>query len=266
MKRPTVKVFKYISSFLLVLSFLSTQAQVLKLNGVYQGDNLYVMNPFSSSGVGFCIQEVRINNQISTDEIASSAFEIDLKQFNLKIGDPIEIVIKHKSNCKPKILNPNVIQIKSTFNISRIEVGRDKILRWSTTEESGSLDYIVEQYRWNKWVKIGKVKGQGSKNLNQYTFQVSPHSGQNKFRVKQIDFSKKPRYSKDAIFRSMSPAVTIKKSSKSIDFSSSTMYEIYDYYGNVVLIGDGESVDLSKLKPGEYFLNYDNKMDTFKVK
>jgi len=257
---------KYLLSIILVLATLFAFSQEIRLKGIYQGDNLYVMNPFSSSGVGFCIQEVRVNNKISTDEIASSAFEIDLSQYHFKLGDPVEVVIKHKSGCTPKILNPNVIQARSTFKTTKIEVGRDKILRWTSIGETGSLDYIVEQYRWNKWVKVGVVKGKGGATANQYSFKINPHSGQNKFRIKQIDYTKKARYSKDAIYRSMSPQITFKKSGNTIKFSQTTMYEIYDYYGNIVKKGNSDSIDISKLKKGEYFLNYDNKMDTFKKK
>jgi len=259
---------KYILNIILIsFSFLAF-GQQLTLNGVYQGDNLYVMNPFSSSGVGFCIQEVRVNDKVSTDEIASSAFEIDLSQYNLKKGDAVKIVIKHKQGCNPKILNPNVIQTKSTFRATKIVVGRDKILRWTTTGETGSLDFIIEQYRWNKWVKLGKVKGKGGNKTNQYTFKIIPHSGQNKFRVKQIDHSKKARYSQDAVYRSMLPQVSFeyKKSNNEIKFSSLTMYEIYNGFGNIVLKGTGESVNVQKLKAGNYYLNYDNKMDAFKKK
>jgi len=261
-----VSLKKYVTSLILMFTVLFVEGQELKLSGIYQGDNLYVMNPFAANGVGFCIQEVRVNNKLSTDEIGSSAFEIDLSQYNFKIGDPVSIVIKHKSNCQPKVLNPNVIQTKSTFKVSKIEVGKDKVLRWSTTDESGALDFVVEQYRWNKWVKLGKVKGLGGNKPNQYTFNVSPHSGQNKFRVKQIDYSKKPRYSPDATFNSLSPFVSFKISKTEIVFSMPTMYEVYDGYGNVVLVGNGTNADISKLKVGEYFLNYDNKMETFKKK
>ena len=257
---------KYLISFILLLFFSISFAQEIKLKGIYQGDNLYIMNPFSSSGVGFCIQEVRVNNKVSTDEIASSAFEIDLSQYHFKTGAAIEIIIKHKAGCLPKVLNPNVIQAKSTFNVSKIEVGRDKILRWNTTNETGSLPFIIEQFRWNKWVKIGSVEGKGGNKANLYTYKINPHSGQNKFRIKQIDFTKKARYSKDAIFRSMLPQVTFKKDKSTIIFSQSTMYEIYNYYGNIVVKGSGDKIDISKLKSGDYFLNYDNKMDTFKKK
>lgn len=248
--------------FLLTFSF----AQEVKLNGIYQGDNLYVMNPFSSSGVGFCIQEVKINDKVSTDEIASSAFEIDLSQYHFNSGDPIEVTIKHKRGCAPKVLNPNVIQAKSTFTISKIEIGRDEILRWTSANEAGSLPFIIEQYRWNKWVKIGTVEGKGKAKSTLYTFKTTPHSGQNKYRVKQVDYTKKPRYSDDALFRSMLPQVTFKKEKGFIKFSEKTMYEVYDYYGKIVAKGNQEIFDISKLKDGEYFLNYDNKMDTFKKK
>jgi len=257
---------RYLTSLFFIFTIFTLNAQELSLKGIYQGSNLYVMNPFASSGVGFCIQEVKVNDKISTDEIASSAFEIDLSQYHFKTGDPIEIRITHKSGCTPKILNPNVVYAKSTFDISKIEVGNDKILRWTTTKEAGSLDFIIEQFRWNKWVKIGTVKGKGTASVHPYSFKITPHSGQNKFRVKQIDYSKNPRYSKDAVYRAILPAVTYKKSSNQIIFSTNTMYEIYNYYGNIVMKGNAEKIDLTQLSAGDYFLNYDNKMDTFRKK
>ena len=260
--------YKYLLSIFFGIIFLFSSAQKIELRGIYQGDNIYVMNPFSSSGVGFCIQEVSVNGKVSTDEIASSAFEIDLSQYNFKLGDPIYILIKHKESCLPRIINPNVIQAKSTYKISTIEVGRDQVLRWSTTSETGALDFYIEQFRWNKWVRVGKTKGKGGPSKNQYSYTITTHSGQNKFRIKQIDFTKKARYSKEAIFRSMSPEVTFKynKASDKIEFSSSTSFEIFNGYGNIEMKGEGEFADIKKLKPGNYYLNFDNKMDSFKKK
>jgi hypothetical protein len=49
-----------------------------------------------------------------------------------------------------------------------------------------------------------------------------------------------------------------------ITFSASTLYEIYDQYGNIVKRGYAASVDVSTLKKDLYYLNYDNKMgETF---
>jgi hypothetical protein len=226
------------------------------------------MNPFSSSGVGFCVFEVTVNGKVTTDEINSSAFEIDLSIFQFAMGDKVTIAIKHKDNCVPKVLNPEVLKPKSTFNVSLINVEKDGNLKWSTSGESGKLTFVVEQYRWNKWVKVGEVEGKGTSGSNSYSLKVHPHSGNNKFRVKQIDYSKKPRYSPEADFKSMSPPVSItsKKFETEITFSGETMYEIYDYYGNIVLKGNGSKVDITALKKGEYFINFDNTMDQFKKK
>lgn len=46
-------------------------------------------------------------------------------------------------------------------------------------------------------------------------------------------------------------------------FTSETLFEVYDSYGNIVKKGFGEKVDVSNLKKGIYYLNYDNKTDTF---
>lgn len=256
-------------SFLIFTSLhLYTKAGEIVIEGVFQGKNIYVMNPFASSGVGFCVYEVTVNGKVSTDEINSSAFEIDLSVYQFNIGDKVTIVIKHKDNCVPKVLNPEVLKPKSTFNTTSIEVTRDGYLKWTTTDESGKLPFIVEQYRWNKWIKVDEIEGKGNAGTNTYQVKVYPHSGNNKFRVKQVDYTKKPRYSKEVVYKSLQPPVTIlnKKFENEIVFSAETMYEIYDYYGNRILKGIGSKVDISGLKKGDYFINYDNTMDQFKKK
>jgi len=255
---------------MLIITLLQSNlfASEIIIDGIFQGKNIYVMNPFASSGVGFCVYEVTVNGKVSTDEINSSAFEIDLSVYQFNIGDKVTIVIKHKDNCVPKVLNPEVLKPKSTFNTTSIEVTRDGTLKWTTTGESGKLPFIVEQYRWNKWIKVDEVEGKGTSGTNTYSVKVSPHSGNNKFRVKQIDYTKKPRYSQDVLFKSLQPPITItsKKFDTEITFSGQTMYEIYDYYGNRILKGIGSKIDISGLKKGEYFINYDNTMDQFKKK
>ena len=115
---------------LLILSGILTtkgisQNNVIILEGNYQGKNLYVQNPFGSGGVGFCVTEVLVNGNITTDEVNSSAFEIDFKPHKLAIGDKVEIKIKHKENCKPKVLNPEVLKPKSTFEVISMTIEKD---------------------------------------------------------------------------------------------------------------------------------------------
>lgn len=264
----SIKMKKLIILFFAAVTFSFAFGGEIKLDGIYQGKNLFVQNPFTASGVGFCVIEVLVNGKMSTDEINSSAFEIDLSVYQLQIGDKISIIVKHKENCTPKILNPEVLKPKSTFKVSAINVEKDGTIKWATTGESGKLDFVVEQFRWNKWVKIGVVEGKGSTGTNNYSIKSYPHSGENKFRVKQTDGSGKPRFSDEVKFRSMSPPVSFspKKAENEITFSNETMYEIYDSFGNIVLKGNGLKVDVIKLKKGDYFLNFDSQMSDFKKK
>jgi len=260
--------FAFLLSIIFNITVFSAQIHV---EGIYRGENLYIMNPFSSSGIGFCVSEVKVNGQITTDEINSSAFEIDFSSFNLKLGDKVSVDITHKDGCSPKILNPEVLKPKSTYMLQYITVDKTGILRWATTGEKGKIPFIIQEFRWNKWINIGKVDGKGTSEKNIYSKKVYFHSGINKFRVKQTDYSKRAKYSAEAKFLSLMPAVTFtpgngREASKEIIFSTKTKYEIYNYYGSLIKRGTSNKVDVSKLKKGTYFLNYDNKTESFNKK
>jgi len=265
-----MKRYSFVFILLVQSVWAFAQGGVIIIEGNYQGKNLYVQNPFASGGVGFCVTEVYVNGNLTTDETQSSAFEVDFKPHKLNIGDKVEIKIKHKDDCRPKVLNPEVLKPKSTFEVISMSVTADGSLKWSTKGESGKLPYVVEQFRWNKWVKVGEIDGKGTAATNDYEYKVAPHSGKNQFRVKQTDYSGQPRLSKPVDYTSNSCDVTFspQKVSKDINFECSgkpteTMYEIYDQYGNIVKRGFGNKIDCSNLPKGGYFLNYDNKMGEF---
>ncbi len=255
----------------LILSFKGfSQDGVIILEGNYQGKNIYVQNPFGNGGIGFCVTEVLVNGNITSDETNSSAFEIDFKLHKLAIGDPVEVKIKHKDECKPKVLNPEVLKPKSTFEIISMTIEADGTLKWATKSETGKLAFAIEQYKWNKWLKVGEVDGIGTPITNNYSFKTTIHSGKNQFRVRQTDHNGQPRLSKTVEFTSDILEVTFApvKVSKVINFIVAdkpyeTMYEIYDQYGVMVKKGFGSSIDASNLTKGGYFLNYDNKMGEF---
>ena len=158
---------------------------------------------------------------------------------------------------------------RSTFNIESIKIDpKTGRLIWVTSGEMGSLPFIVEQYKWNKWVKVGEVPGKGTPSLHSYSVPVHFHSGLNRFRVKQVDYTKKPHYSQVITYKSNTPPVTFKpgngkKVSDKIYFSAPTDYEIYDYYGRLKLKGYSKTVDVSSLPKGTYFINYGNKTEIF---
>jgi hypothetical protein len=260
----------------LVFLFISMNsfASFLVLEGNYQGKNLYVQNPFASGGVGFCTIKVMVNENVTTDEWNSSAYEIDLSLHKLKIGDAVTIKIEHKEGCVPKVLNPEVLKPKSTFEVIDMQVSPSGKLTWKTTGENGKLPFVIEQNIWNKWIPVGEVDGAGTPGEHSYDFQLTPHSGENKVRVKQVDYTNKPRYSQPKTFTD--PSV------KAVDFAPKkvkntplkfveagtdkpvkTRFEIYDSYGNIVKKGYADNVDLSGLKAGAYYINYDNKNEQF---
>ncbi|KJS07056.1 MAG: hypothetical protein P1U44_02245 [Vicingaceae bacterium] len=255
-------IFTFILAFFTVIS---SYAGVIVLEGHYQGKNLYVQNPFAGTGVGFCTFEVTINGDVTTDEVNSSAFEIDFTAFQLKVGDPVIVKIKHKDDCKPKVLNPEVLKPKSTFEIVNMNISKEGNFEWTTSNETGKLTFVVEQFRWNKWIKVGEVDGVGTSTENKYEFKIEPHSGENKFRVKQIDYSGKPRYSQAARYVSTKGEITFSpiKVKDIITFTDETLFEVYDSYANIVKKGYGNSIDVTNLKKGIYYLNYDNKSETF---
>lgn len=260
----------FLSAFVCFLWVFTSWSTSLSIEGTYQGKNLYIQNPMDDDGFGYCATKVTVNGDIMPGGTNMGAFEIDFANFNIAIGDPVFIVIEHNDGCKPKILNPEVLLPRSTFVTTGINITNSGKLTWTTTGESGKLPYIIEQYRWNKWVTVGEVQGKGTSGSNSYEFLVTPHSGENTIRVVQIDHSGSKRTSKEVKFTSSVPAVTKSpvKVKESISFTANgqpveTRYEIYDAYGNIVKKGVGSSVNCSNLLSGAYYINFDNVNEKF---
>ena len=227
------------------------------------------MNPFAGDGVGFCVSKVTVNDQVTTDEINSSAFEIDLSVFEFSVGDKIVVEVAHKDNCTPKILNPEVLKPRSSFDIVSMRIDRkSKKLTWSTKGEKGSLPFYVEQFRWNKWIRLGTVEGKGKPGENHYSYDVIAHSGLNKYRVRQRDFTGEDNISRPKSYRSKKDPVSYepRKPDDKITFSAKTLYEIYDMYGVRKRKGYGKEVDVRDLPKGDYYLNYDAQTEVIKIK
>lgn len=261
----TMKKLLLIPAFLITATGLQAQSK-LTVEGNYQGKNLYVQNPYASGGVGFCTIKVTVNGNTTSDAIESSAYEIDLSIHKLKVGDVVSVVIEHKLDCAPKVLNPEVLKPRSTYEIVNMSVTPAGKLTWKTKNENGKLPFVIEQYVWNKWITVGEVDGKGTPSENSYEFQLTPHSGENKVRLKQVDYTGKPNPSQAKTFTDPSiQAVDFnpKTVKEKITFTSKTRYEIYDSYGNIVKKGYAADVDCTNLKKGAFYINFDNKDSQF---
>lgn len=245
-------------------------AAKLSLEGVYQGKNIYVQNPTDASGFGFCISKIYVNGDLMPISLNSATLIINLKALKMAIGEPVFLVIHHSDDCTPKIVNTEVLLPKSTFQLNAISVSNSTDLTWSTTGESGKLNFLIEQYKWDKWVIVGEVMGQGTATLNNYSFKLFPHSGKNEVRVSQIDNTLKKRSSRSTTFISTISAVS-KSPTKVKDFITfksnnaevETYFEVFDAYGNILKSGKASKVDCRKLLNGLYYLNFDSKTEKF---
>jgi len=235
----------------------------LILKGVYQGKNLYVQNPFVNES--FCILKTTVNDKPDKGDCGGSTFELDLRCIvggKLEIGDSLKIKIFHKPECKPKVLNPQVLNPPSTFEMISIKVDSSGTLKWETKLESGRLPYIIEQFKWNYWVKISEVLGKGEKEKNSYSIKLKFTTGKNIIRLKQVDYTSVPRYSEKIEYFSSQPEVKLESKivTDRIIFSDSTFFEIFDIWANPVRKGYDKTIDCIDLPKGIYYLNYENKM------
>jgi hypothetical protein len=128
--------------------------------------------------------------------------------------------------------------------------------------------FEIEQYRWEKWVRVGTVNSKDSISLNTYSCKIIPHYGKNLFRVKLVDPKGNITYSNPVKLQSKTPEVMLVKTTveTSIEFTGETLYQIYDEKGIRLLNGSGSNVDVSSLMAGKYWVNYDNKTELIKKK
>jgi hypothetical protein len=249
-----------LSLFSLVLFSFGVFANI-SIEGHFQGKNLFIQNPEDDLGLGYCISNATVNGEPVPGGIGVSAFEIDFaNDFNVKVGEHVFIVLEHEEGCRPKILNPEVLLPKSTFSVTKMNITPEGAVSWTTTGEQGKLPFVIEQLRWAKWVNVGEVNGIGTAGENEYLYELTPHSGENKIRVVQVDHSGRKRTSDAITFQSnvsevKSPTGKVKDE---IKFSGETRFEIYDAYGKIVKKGIGTIVNVTNLKKGAYYVNFDN--------
>jgi len=80
-----------------------------QIEGHYYGENLYIQNPFSSKGIGYCIKQVIVNDIPLEDNIISTTFEIDFETLGIEVGQEVKVVIRHDDDCSPTIINAEVL-------------------------------------------------------------------------------------------------------------------------------------------------------------
>lgn len=250
--------------FPILLAFvfsLQLHAETLEFTGRYQGKDLIVSNSLTSDS-SYCVTEVRVNGKRTSDRIESHAFAIDLGALDLALGDSVHVAIDTKEDCGVRVVNAQVLEVRSTclYTFAGLDMEGLKFT-WKTEEEVGKLPFVVQQFRWNRWMNISEVMGKGTPEENTYHVSISTHHGENRFRVYQQDLIGRHFSDPVVAVNEVTPEVriTTEKIRKSVSFSSETDYEVYNAYGQLLIAGRGATIDLSTLEKGTYYLNFGNK-------
>ncbi|MDA3820782.1 MAG: hypothetical protein PF590_10010 [Candidatus Delongbacteria bacterium] len=244
-----------------VLLTLNSLAEITRVEGIFQGKNLFVQNSLVDDKKGeFCIKSVAINGEEIPDEVRSSAFVVSLDRMGLELGEKITIVFRHENNCAPLVINPEVLKPLSTYKIAHHEL-KDGYLVFETTNESSKLSFFVEEYRWDRWLSIDEIMGEGGPGNNTYKVKIFPHKGINMYRMKQIDHMNRVHFSDTMEYQLDIETVKLKtpgRVTNEIVFSKETLYELYNSFGERVRFGGGAVIDVSDLPNDFYFLSFGN--------
>lgn len=155
----------------------------INITGKYQGDNLYIQNPFAADRISYCTEQVFVNNDLILAHPAVSAFEIDLSY--LPVGAPISIRIVHKDDCAPMVVNPQAIVSEDGFRFLTFII-ESETLKWITTNEAVSCHFYIERLEEDSWVEVADIPAKGRQTNNFYKLPTTHFEGVNTYRIKFV--------------------------------------------------------------------------------
>ena len=181
------------------LIILPLKGQELKLEGVYQGKDLYIQNPMATNYAEFCVQQVYVNDKMVAEKLRTSAFVVRLS--HLKVGDPVRVRIIHKGSCQPKVLNPQVIRAEALgFQFRALEVGSDS-LRWLTAGEHDAGLFVLERYQEDHWEPLLSREVEQTDQADVVTVPIDHNNRMNRYRVRLVEKRGKVYYSQEKEYK-----------------------------------------------------------------
>lgn len=249
--------------FLALLQTLPAAAQdTTRFSGLYNGKNLYVQNPLTTEGKGYCAQEVFVNGSLLMAAPQASAFVINLNHIPPKTH--VSIAIVHAGGCAPKLINPQVLLEASNFSFLALSVDSAQLL-WRTQAEKENGKFFAEKYQNGAWQTVQVLPARGKQTENAYSVGVRMHAGENKFRIKYLQQDGQVYYSREVPFISDKAPVSFSPTrvSDKIYLSAPTDYLIVNAEGRVLMKGFGKEILLAHLSSGLYYLRIENRKEKF---
>ena len=240
-------------------SFAQENTQEIRIEGRYNGKNLFLQNPIHKSYDSFCIEEIQLNSEVLLRSPRSSAVEIRLDHLPFRAA--VHIRILHKKSCRPKVINPEVL-LRVGYTTFSYFYSKENKLYWRTEGEEPDASYTVEFLNGDAWEKEATIL---RSDLSAYMY--SPKQlveGVNKFRVKYSS-STFSLYSTDVEILLRETIITFSPQvvRDRMTLSERTYFEILDAKQNIILKGTATRIPLRKLKPGDYFIVLDGKTYPF---
>ena len=147
-----------------------------------------------------------------------------------------------------------------------LEMG-DSVLSWTATENSLKVTYVVQQFRWNKWVNWDTIEGKSKGDTTKYSANIAKyfHSNENVFRVnpkvkeKVIANSQNVKHLEKNLDIQLPRLVYYNKNAPmDVTFNKPTWFEVYNKFGTLLIHGYGISFSRKGFPRDVYYVNYDN--------
>ena len=151
---------------------------------------------------------MRVNGQETTDQVNSHVFEIDLRSQGISLGKGVAIRLLHRPGCAPRILNPEVITPSPGFERVEFVANPNGEVSWVTSEERGRMPFVLQQFKWGKWVDGVRIDGLGGPDKRHYYVQFKPVRGENIMRLTHLAADGALEVKGEARFTSNATAVT----------------------------------------------------------
>jgi hypothetical protein len=241
----------------------AVSAAELVLHGVYQGKDIYVQNPYSKQEKEFCTLSVFVNDREVISNPTSSAYRISFS--HLAIGDIVVIKIHYREGCTPRIVNPDAIQPSGGFEFLTAQADRNAV-SWLTRGEMPGGKYLIERKAANnEWQVVKEVTYQEDAQAGNYATPIEHRGGENIYRIKYEGLNDVNAYSVSFSYTYKEAPITFYpvEATRKLYLSEETDYLITDATGKKYKRGRGRIITIHNLKPGEYYLNYQERSERF---
>ncbi len=262
--------YKYILVFLFFLPLIAPAgngfvADTLEYKGVNYQRKLFFNNPSPDTG-GFSIQQILVNGDTVREELRSNTVTLHLDRVPLEREDSLRIHVVFLEGYMPHLVNPEGLLPPNDFIFTYMRV-RNENLIWRVAGVIGYRPFVVEQYRWERWVDIEEVPVYDSLAGGTYEYNLRPHYGANRYRVIKVNALGQTVVSREQSVRAYNvpqPEMVSTWVRERLEFTEVTRYEIYDMDWNLIKKGRDRYINVSDLPRGRYRINYCNTTDTFR--